>query len=363
MVASPRLGGRGAVPLEWAATASLRRQPRVFVQGAASGQVVRPGQQPADARVWTAEPRVVPPRSVPGRAAAACTQPPVVGEAERVDGVVALPAASVASADRGGGEPGPRVYEYLAEVWAWFSEEGLPGPRERLGKRCGVVVGPGAGAEIPPLERAGRGTAAEAGSGAGDAVDDRGGHQVGQGEQCGLDEYETRGWTGWHHHTALSMLGAAAVPGAPAVATGGKRARLLALPCSPGMTVPEVRALLVHLLEVRAWDRAAEVLRWSALASRSETAGRPSATESGGSPSEGDVSEVEPGEPLCACNTNSTVTDSRFLMAASWLDILELSQAAGSARGFLRCRSWITPRPRPSWPTLIVHTRGRPRSC
>jgi SRSO17 transposase len=24
--------------------------------------------------------------------------------------------------------------------------------------------------------------------------------------ECGLDEYETRGWVGWHHHTALSML-------------------------------------------------------------------------------------------------------------------------------------------------------------
>jgi hypothetical protein len=29
------------------------------------------------------------------------------------------------------------------------------------------------------------------------------------------------------------------------------------------MTVPEVRALLVHLLEVRAWD-VAEILAWSA---------------------------------------------------------------------------------------------------
>ena len=29
------------------------------------------------------------------------------------------------------------------------------------------------------------------------------------------------------------------------------------------MTVPEVRALLVHLLEVRAWD-VAEILTWSA---------------------------------------------------------------------------------------------------
>ena len=31
----------------------------------------------------------------------------------------------------------------------------------------------------------------------------------------------------------------------------------------PRMTVPEVRALLIHLLEVRAWDLA-EILRWSA---------------------------------------------------------------------------------------------------
>ena len=40
----------------------------------------------------------------------------------------------------------------------------------------------------------------------------RGGHwsveqsfEAAKGE-CGLDEYETRGWTGWHHHTALSLL-------------------------------------------------------------------------------------------------------------------------------------------------------------
>src|SRR5204863_3140581 len=29
--------------------------------------------------------------------------------------------------------------------------------------------------------------------------------QCGKGD-CGLDEYETRGWVGWHHHTALSLL-------------------------------------------------------------------------------------------------------------------------------------------------------------
>lgn len=25
-------------------------------------------------------------------------------------------------------------------------------------------------------------------------------------DECGLDEYETRGWHGWHDHTALGML-------------------------------------------------------------------------------------------------------------------------------------------------------------
>jgi hypothetical protein len=29
------------------------------------------------------------------------------------------------------GSQGPRVYEY-AEMWVWFSEEGLPGSKERL---------------------------------------------------------------------------------------------------------------------------------------------------------------------------------------------------------------------------------------
>jgi SRSO17 transposase len=29
--------------------------------------------------------------------------------------------------------------------------------------------------------------------------------QAGKGE-CGLDEYETRGWVGWHHHTCLAVL-------------------------------------------------------------------------------------------------------------------------------------------------------------
>ena len=100
------------------------------------------------------------------------------------------------------GSQGPRVYEY-AEVWVWFSEEGLPGPRERLLVRRSLGQEPelkyhrtNAPAEVPLVKlaqvRATRWTIEED-------------IQSGKGE-CGLDEYETRGWVGWHHHTALSVL-------------------------------------------------------------------------------------------------------------------------------------------------------------
>src|SRR5262249_15595167 len=40
--------------------------------------------------------------------------------------------------------------------------------------------------------------------------------------ECGLDEYETRGWVGWHHHTTLSMLALAFLV-LQRVRVGGKR--------------------------------------------------------------------------------------------------------------------------------------------
>jgi hypothetical protein len=87
----------------------------------------------ADARGWTEEPQVIPseqrPRPKRGRP---CTQPLVVGEAQRVDAVIAaVPATAWQRVTVAEGSQGPRMYEY-AEVWVWFSEEGLPGPKERL---------------------------------------------------------------------------------------------------------------------------------------------------------------------------------------------------------------------------------------
>jgi hypothetical protein len=116
--------------------------------------------------------------------------------------VAALPAGAWRRLTVAEGSQGPRVYEY-AEVGAWFSEEGLPGPRERLLVRRSLGQEPelkyhrsNAPAEVTLLKlaqvRATRWTIEE------DIKSGKG--------QCGLDEYETRGWSGWHHHTALSML-------------------------------------------------------------------------------------------------------------------------------------------------------------
>jgi SRSO17 transposase len=161
----------------------------------------------ADARVWTSEPRVIPPEERPRpKRGRPCTQPLVVGEAKRVGEVIAaLPATAWRRLTVAEGSQGPRAYEY-AEVWVWFSEEGLPGPRERLLARRSPGQEPelkyhrsNAPEEVLLLKlarvRATRWTIEED-------------TQSAKGE-CGLDEYETRGWVGWHHHTTLSLLASA----------------------------------------------------------------------------------------------------------------------------------------------------------
>jgi hypothetical protein len=101
------------------------------------------------------------------------------------------------------GSQGPIVYEY-AELTVWFSEEGLPAEQpERLLVRRSLGQEPelkyhrsNAPPDIPlkqvASQRALRWTIEQD-------------IQAGKGEG-GLDEYETRGWIGWHHHTALSLL-------------------------------------------------------------------------------------------------------------------------------------------------------------
>lgn len=192
------------VPFRWVGGDSVYGDSPTFAQGIRQLGKWYVLDTSADARVWTEEPQVIPaeerPRPKRGRP---YTQALVVGAAQRVDDLVAaLPATAWRRVSVGAGSQGPRVYEY-ASVWVWFSEEGLPGPKERLLVRRSLGQEPElkyhrayAPAEVGLEELASvrglRWTIEE------DIQSCKG--------ECGLDEYETRGWTGWHHHTCLSML-------------------------------------------------------------------------------------------------------------------------------------------------------------
>jgi SRSO17 transposase len=192
------------VPFRWVGGDSVYGDSPTFVRGIRQLGKWYVVDTSADARVWTEEPQVVPaeqrPKPKRGRP---CTQPLIVGEAQRVDEVIAaLPSKAWRKVTVAEGSQGPRVYEY-AEVGVWFSEEGLPSPKERLLVRRSIAQEPelkyhrsNAPAALP-LEKlaAVRGTRW--------TIEED--IQSGKGE-CGLDEYETRGWVGWHHHTALSLL-------------------------------------------------------------------------------------------------------------------------------------------------------------
>lgn len=192
------------VPFRWVGGDSVYGDNPTFVQGVRALNKWYVLDIPCDTQVWTAPPQVIPadqrPRQRRGRAP---TKPLVVGERRRVDEIVAArPASAWRRIVVGEGSQGPRLYEY-AEVTVWFCEDERPGPPERLLVRRSL----GQSAELKyhranapasvPLEKLAqvRGTRW--------TIEED--IQSGKGE-CGLDEYETRGWVGWHHHTALSML-------------------------------------------------------------------------------------------------------------------------------------------------------------
>jgi SRSO17 transposase len=192
------------VPFRWVGGDSIYGNSPTFVQGVRDHGKWYVLDVSSEARVWTKEPEVIPaekrPRPSRGRPH---TQPLVVDRSQPVlEVIAALPASAWRRITVAEGSQGPRVYEY-AEMWVWFSEEGLPGPRERLLARRSLGQEPElkyhrayAPASVPLLKltqvRAARWTIEED-------------IQSAKGE-CGLDEYETRGWVGWHHHTALSVL-------------------------------------------------------------------------------------------------------------------------------------------------------------
>ena len=190
------------LPFRWVTADSVYGDSPTFVQGLRGLGQWYVVDTSAVARVWLTEPAVIP-AGTKGARGRASTQPRVTTKPERVDEVVArLPAKAWKRIVVAEGSQGPRVYEY-ASLWVCFSEEGQPSGRERLlvrrslGQQAEVKYHrSNAPAEVP-LEK---------------LAQVRGSHwsveqsfQAAKGE-CGLDEYETRGWVGWHHHTALSLL-------------------------------------------------------------------------------------------------------------------------------------------------------------
>lgn len=201
MVADASAAG---VPFRWVGGDGVYGDNPTFVQGVRNLDKWYVLDVACDNLVWTAQPEVIAARghSHPGQGRRP-QNPQVVGTRHRVDAVIAaLPPSAWRRVTVGEGSQGPRVYEYV-ETTVWFSEGGRPGPAERLLVRRSIGQEPDwkyhrsnapveIGLEKVAQVRAVRWTIEE------DIKSAK--------KECGLDEYETRGWAGWHHHTVLSML-------------------------------------------------------------------------------------------------------------------------------------------------------------
>jgi SRSO17 transposase len=193
---------RRGLPFRWVTADSVYGDSPGFVQGVRALGKCYVADTTADARVWLAEPEVIPAGTRMPRGQRT-VKPRVATKPQRVDAVAAtLPAKAWRRVAVAEGSQGPRLFEY-AELWVWFSEEGLPSGPERLLVRRSL----GQQAEVKYHR-----SNAAAGVPLQELAEVRGGHwsveqsfQAAKGE-CGLDEYETRGWVGWHHHTALALL-------------------------------------------------------------------------------------------------------------------------------------------------------------
>jgi SRSO17 transposase len=190
------------LPFRWVTGDSVYGDSPGFCQGIRALEKWYVLDSSADARVWTSQPEVIPPGRKPSRGRATI-KPKVATKPVRVDDVVAgLPARAWRRVTVAQGSQGPLVYEY-AEVRVWFSEEGQPSGLERLLVRRSL-------GQEPELKYHRTNAPAEVALATLASIRSRRwtieqDFQSGKGE-CGLDEYETRGWVGWHHHTALSVL-------------------------------------------------------------------------------------------------------------------------------------------------------------
>lgn len=185
------------VPFQWVGGDSVYGDSPTFVQGVRELKKWYVLDVSSQAHAWLAPPQLGKPGPRGGRAKPK-TKPISVAEA-----AASLPSSAFKRLTVSEGSQGSIVYEY-AEMKVWFSEEGHPTekPERLLVRRSLNQDGElkyhrsNAPSKVSlqrvAEQRSCRWTIEE------DIKASKG--------QCGLHEYETRGWTGWHHHTALSVL-------------------------------------------------------------------------------------------------------------------------------------------------------------
>lgn len=192
------------MPFRWVAGDSVYGNSPTFVQTVRALEKWYVLDVSSETWVWTSEPKRRPLKAGakaagrPRKHGVALTKP------QQVAGLVAnIPATAWKRVTVAEGSQGPRVYEYT-ELTVWFSEERLPAEsperlliRRSLGQDAELKFQRSNASSTIPLHKL-----AKVGGCRWCVEMD---FQCGKGE-CGLDEYETRGWIGWHHHTALSMM-------------------------------------------------------------------------------------------------------------------------------------------------------------
>jgi SRSO17 transposase len=192
------------IPFRWVAGDSVYGTSPTFVQTVRALEKWYVLDVSSEMRVWTKEPERGTPQKNAKTAGGSKKQNVDKEKPQAVGSLVAsLPESAWKRVTVAEGSQGPRVYEY-AELKVWFSEDGDPTEhperllfRRSLGQDPEVKYQRSNAPPTVPLRKL-----AEVGGCRWSVETD---FQSGKGE-CGLDEYETRGWVGWHHHTVLSML-------------------------------------------------------------------------------------------------------------------------------------------------------------
>lgn len=187
-------------PFRWVGGDCVYGDNPTFVQGVRSLNKYYVLDIKSDTHVWTSQPTL---RLGKSRGQSH-QRPKAVEPSQPLTQVIAnIPSTAWQRITVAPGSQGARVYEYV-ELRVWFSEEGRPAAaperlliRRSLSQDPDIKLQRSNAPDDIPLEKV-----AQVGGTRWSIEQD---FQAGKGE-CGLDEYETRGWIGWHHHTVLSIL-------------------------------------------------------------------------------------------------------------------------------------------------------------